>query len=115
MSGTVEDILIKIQMAREDLLEDEIGEWTVEEEGHDNRDPYVVIKSVESGIRYLCTLSDHYADSRLVIQDLPEGLLYLRCQRCRERFSLTDMDHNVAEVAIGLIHASCRTPGEEIA
>ena len=65
---TVEDILVKLQLACDAELPGDIGEFTVVEECHDIREPYVVIQ-VEGGARYTCKLSDRRADARLVVEE----------------------------------------------
>ena len=53
---------------------------------------------------------------KLAQKRLPKEPSYpTHCARCGERFSPADIDHDLAEVADGIIHASCMRPGEEIA
>ena len=74
----IDDILIKLDIAREDDLEDEIGgPWTVVEEypfGRPvDRDYTYVVIETETG-RYVARLSDRHADARLVIEPEDEAL-----------------------------------------
>ena len=120
MMGTVEDILVKLELAKEDgLLVNEIGPWLIVDEHHDIRAPHVVIQA--RGTRYMCTLSDCRADASLVIAQEAGSVPSKRiraggrwvCIRCGEGFTVDDLAHNICEVAGGLIHVSCREPGEE--
>ena len=73
----IDDILVKLDIAREDDLENEIGgPWTVVEECPFGRPvdrdyPYVVIET-ETG-RYVARLSCHHADARLVVEPEDEA------------------------------------------